>query len=183
MKHNDRYEVTISDEDYFRHFPKYLDYEECEGVFKDDFGHFKINFYEVVRLLGAGGFEGAVSEGTIIDLSAQFYNTEFEGMITRLCYIIEEHRRRLQAIIKEYDNNFSKFSNMADINKKSEIKYVFEVDSNKNNEFLNKFEALQDSFEEDLEEMSPATYKFKGIEIFKMKVKYDDKIIFDIVKL
>ena len=183
MKHNDRYEVTISDEDYFRLFPKHLDYEECEGVFKDDFGHFKINFYEVVKLLGTGGFEGATSENEIIDLAAQFYNTEFEAMINTFCDIIRKHRKRLQAMIEEYDNSFSKFSNMTDINKKSEIKYVFEVDSNKSNEFLNKFEALQDSFEEELDEMSPATYKFKGIEIFKMKVKHDDKIIFDIVKL
>lgn len=183
MKHNDRYEVTISDEDYFRRFPKHLDYEECEGVFKDDFGHFKIDFYEVVRLLGAGGFEGATSENEIIDLSAQFYNTEFEAMINTFCDIIRKHRKRLQTMIEEYDNNFSKSNNMTDVNKKSEIKYVFEVDSNKSNEFLNKFEALQDSFEEELDEMSPATYKFKGIEIFKMKVKYDDKIIFGIVKL
>lgn len=174
------YKIVINDEDRLQQFPIYLNYEECIGVNKNKSGCFETNCPEVLALLAESGIDQAISENDILDLSYQFYNIDFEDMIEDCCYFIWDYRKKLESLFKEYSINFSKYSDSENVHDKSNIIYKFEVDSNNKTAILNKIELLQESLKADIQDIPAASYKFKGVKIFNIKIKYDNNIIFKI---
>ncbi len=122
----------------------------------------------------------AISENDILDLSYQFYNIDFEDMIEDCCYFIWDYRKKLESLFKECSINFTKYSDSANAHDKSNIIYKFEVDSNNKTAILNEIELLRESLKADIQNIPAASYKFKGVKIFNIKIKYDSNIIFKI---
>lgn len=176
------YKIVISDEDRLQRHPVYLNYEECIGINKNKSGCFEVNCPEVLTLLAESGVGQAMSENDVLDLSYQFYNIDFEDMIEDCCYFIWNYRKKLEALFKEYSINFSKYHDSANTNtsNKSNIIYEFEVDSNNKNTILNKIEILQESLKADIQNIPAASYNFKGVKIFNIKIKYETSITFQI---
>ncbi len=138
---------------------------------------------EFRQALVESGVDQAISENDILDLSYQFYNIDFEDMIEDCCYFIWDYRKKLESLFKEYSINFSKYSDSENIHDKSNIIYKFEVDSNNKTAILNEIELLQESLKADIQNIPAASYKFKGVKIFNIKIKYDSNIIFKIYKI
>lgn len=174
------YKIVISDEDRLQKFPIYLNYEECIGVNKNKSSCFEVNCPEALALLAESGVDQAISENDILDLSYQFYNIDFEKMIEECCYIIYSYRKKLESLFKEYFINFSKYRDCVNTSNKSNIIYKFEVHSSNKNAILNEIELLQESLKADIQNIPAASYKFKGVKIFNIKIKYDNNIIFKI---
>lgn len=133
-------------------------------------------------LLAESGIDQAMTENDIIDLADQFYNINFDTMIEDCCYFIWNCRKKLEALFNEYSIDFTKYHDSANTNtsNKSNIIYEFEVDSNNKNAILNKIEILQEALKTDIQNIPAASYNFKGVKIFNIKIKYETSITFQI---